>query len=143
ELSSNWEPGTKRHVVILLRNGNQSSAYVDGRRVEGAPLDLKDKGSKGISHFYIGGDGDSAGSREGVSVTVTNVLLYNRPLSDIELTVLNTIKLSIPQTAEEGETDEGTALDGGAHGDASNHCGSELLPSLLLLLLGLWWFAAL
>ncbi|EAN87995.1 trans-sialidase, putative [Trypanosoma cruzi] len=143
ELSSNWEPGKTHQVAIVLRNGNQGFVYVDGRRVEGAPLDLKDKCSKGISHFYIGGDGDSAGSREGVSVTVTNVLLYNRPLSDIELTVLNTIKLSIPQTAEEGETDEGTALDGGAHGDASNHCGSELLPSLLLLLLGLWWFAAL
>ncbi|EAN95686.1 putative trans-sialidase, Group V [Trypanosoma cruzi] len=143
ELSSNWERGKTHQVAIVLRKGNQGFVYVDGRRVEGAPLDLKDKGSKGISHFYIGGDGDSAGSREGVSVTVTNVLLYNRPLSDIELTVLNTIKLSIPQTAEEGETDEGTALDGGAHGDAGSMRGSRLLPSLLLLLLGLWWFASL
>ncbi|RNC38013.1 trans-sialidase [Trypanosoma cruzi] len=33
ELSSTGEPGTKRHVVILQRNGNQSTAYVDGQRV--------------------------------------------------------------------------------------------------------------
>ncbi|KAF8284486.1 putative trans-sialidase, Group V [Trypanosoma cruzi] len=142
ELSSNWEPGKTHQVAIVLRNSIQGFVYVDGRRVEGAPFDLKDNASKGISHFYIGGDGSSAGSREGVSVTVTNVLLYNRPLSDNELTALNTIKLSIPQTAEAGETDEGTALDGGAHGDAGSMCGSGLLPSLLLLL-GLWWFAAL
>ncbi|EKF28856.1 trans-sialidase, putative, partial [Trypanosoma cruzi marinkellei] len=31
--SSNWEPGTERHVVILIRNGNQTSAYVDGKTV--------------------------------------------------------------------------------------------------------------
>ncbi|KAF5220074.1 hypothetical protein ECC02_006868 [Trypanosoma cruzi] len=142
ELSSNWKPGKTHQVAIVLQNGIQGFVYVDGRRVEGAPFDMKDKGSKGISHFYIGGDGGSAGSRQDVPVTVTNVLLYNRPLSDNELTALNTIKLSIPQTAEAGETDEGTALDGGAHGDASNYCGSGLLPSLLLLL-GLWVFAAL
>ncbi|KAF5216110.1 hypothetical protein ECC02_011146 [Trypanosoma cruzi] len=142
ELSSNWKPGKTHQLAIVLQNGIQGFAYVDGRRVEGAPFDMKDKGSKGISHFYIGGDGGSAWSRQDVPVTVTNVLLYNRPLSDNELTALNTIKLSIPQTAEAGETDEGTALDGGAHGDASNYCGSGLLPSLLLLL-GLWVFAAL
>ncbi|EKF38858.1 trans-sialidase, putative, partial [Trypanosoma cruzi marinkellei] len=42
-----------------------------------------------ISHFYIGGDGSSTGSQEGVSVTVRNVLLYNRPLNDDEIGALN------------------------------------------------------
>ncbi|KAF8286591.1 putative trans-sialidase, Group V [Trypanosoma cruzi] len=145
KLSSTWETGTPQHVAIVLQNGNQGFVYVDGRRVGNEECALENTESQEISQFYIGGDGRSAvsaGSREGVSVTVTNVLLYNRPLDDNEMTALNTIKLSIPQTAKEGETDEGTALDGGAHGDASNHCGSGLLPSLLLLL-GLWWFAAL
>ncbi|RNC39134.1 amastigote surface protein 4 [Trypanosoma cruzi] len=142
ELSSTGEPGTKRHVVILLRNGTQGSVYVDGQRVGDASCELGEAESKGISHFHIGGDGDKTREQEGVPVTVTNVLLYNRPLSSAEMTAHNTIKLSISQTAKEGETDEGTALDGGAHGDASNHCGSGLLPSLLLLL-GLWWFASL
>ncbi|ESS61281.1 trans-sialidase [Trypanosoma cruzi Dm28c] len=141
ELSRTGEPGTKRHVVILLRNGNQGTAYVDGQRV-GAQCALGSTETQEISHFYIGGDGRSAVGQGDVSVTVTNVLLYNRPLSSKEITALDTIKLSISQTAKEGETEEGTALDGGAHGDASNHCGSGLLPSLLLLL-GLWWFAAL
>ncbi|KAF8286854.1 putative trans-sialidase, Group V [Trypanosoma cruzi] len=142
ELSSTSETETKRHVVILLRNGNQGTAYVDGQRVGNEQCALGNTESQEISHFYIGGDGRSAVGQGDVSVTVTNVLLYNRPLSSKEITALNTIRLSISQTAKEGETEEGTALDGGAHGDASNHCGSGLLPSLLLLL-GLWWFAAL
>ncbi|RNF11879.1 putative trans-sialidase [Trypanosoma cruzi] len=93
EHSSNWETKKSEHVVILLRNGNQGSAYVDGQCVGNAQLALQDiEGSKEISHFYIGGDGGSAGSREGVSVTVTNVLLYNRPWTEEEVGALNTNK---------------------------------------------------
>ncbi|PBJ76573.1 trans-sialidase [Trypanosoma cruzi cruzi] len=83
-------------VVILLRNGSQGTAYVDGQRVgRDAQCQLENTEPKGISHFYIGGDGgsaDGAGSEEGVSVTVTNVLLYNRPLNDAEITAINTNK---------------------------------------------------
>ncbi|RNF12826.1 trans-sialidase [Trypanosoma cruzi] len=79
EHSSTWEKEKTQHVVILLRNGNQGTAYVDGERVgEDAQCQLENTEPKGISHFYIGGDGDSAvstESQEGVSVTVTNVLL--------------------------------------------------------------------
>ncbi|EKF39156.1 trans-sialidase, putative, partial [Trypanosoma cruzi marinkellei] len=71
-------------------NGNQGSAYVDGESVGEATCAVENKGSKSISHFYIGGDGGSAGSQEDVSVTVRNVLLYNRPLSSEEITALNT-----------------------------------------------------
>ncbi|EKG00366.1 trans-sialidase, putative, partial [Trypanosoma cruzi] len=55
--------------------------------------------SEAVSHFYIGGDRNSAGvvgSEEGVSVTVTNVLLYNRPLSTAEIGALNPNKASSP-----------------------------------------------
>ncbi|EKG08208.1 trans-sialidase, putative, partial [Trypanosoma cruzi] len=65
---------------MLLRNGSQGSAYVDGQPVGDEQCELKTKASKEISHFYIGGDGGSAEGQEGVSVTVSNVLLYNRPL---------------------------------------------------------------
>ncbi|EKF28304.1 trans-sialidase, putative, partial [Trypanosoma cruzi marinkellei] len=102
ELSSNWEPGTERHVVILIRNGNQTSAYVDGKTVGNQPCTLDTTNSNVVSHFYIGGNGGnaaSAGSGEGVSVTVKNVLLYNRPLSSEEMTALTT-KLSIPKVAD-------------------------------------------
>ncbi|EKF98934.1 trans-sialidase, putative, partial [Trypanosoma cruzi] len=103
ELSSTWEKETTHHVVILLRNGTQGSAYVDGQCVGGdVPCALGNKDLKEISHFYIGGDGNSAGgagSEEDVSVTVTNVLLYNRPLDDDEITALNA-KLSIPKAKD-------------------------------------------
>ncbi|ESS62568.1 trans-sialidase [Trypanosoma cruzi Dm28c] len=81
---------TKQHVVILLRNGNQRSAYVDGQRVGGGEAcGLENKDSKEVSHFYIGGDGKGTEIREGVSVTVRNVLLYNRPLSSEEIDAFN------------------------------------------------------
>ncbi|KAF8284939.1 putative trans-sialidase, Group VI [Trypanosoma cruzi] len=101
--SSNLATETTHHVVILLRNGNQGSAYVDGQRVgRDEACDLKNTEDKKISHFYIGGDGNSAGGVSGVqdvSVTVTNVLLYNRPLDDDEINALNT-KLSIPKAKD-------------------------------------------
>ncbi|EKG00930.1 trans-sialidase, putative, partial [Trypanosoma cruzi] len=123
EQSSTWESQTQYQVAIVLQNGTQGSVYVDGKRVEGVPFDLKDKGSKVISHFYIGGDGGNAentGGREGVSVTVKNVLLYNRPLGDTELTALNANKvpISVPEYRNElaGETDlpavSGSDLEG-------------------------------
>ncbi|KAF8306617.1 putative trans-sialidase, Group VI [Trypanosoma cruzi] len=104
EHSRDWDPETtkKDHVVILLRNGNHRSAYVDGQRVGGdAQCALKNADSKEISHFYIGGDGDKTRSQEGVSVTVTNVLLYNRPLSSEEITALNPNKDSTPPLEED------------------------------------------
>ncbi|PWV03232.1 putative trans-sialidase, Group V [Trypanosoma cruzi] len=92
------EPEKAQHVVILLRNGSQGSAYVDGQPVGGdEQCELKTKASKEISHFYIGGDGGSAEGQEGVSVTVSNVLLYNRPLSSEEIAGLAKTKVTIPE----------------------------------------------
>ncbi|EKF28356.1 trans-sialidase, putative, partial [Trypanosoma cruzi marinkellei] len=79
------------HVAIVLQNGTQGTAYVDGKRVEDAKCELENKEDKNVSHFYIGGDGGIAGnsgSREDVSVTVTNVLLYNRPLDINDINAL-------------------------------------------------------
>ncbi|KAF8277919.1 putative trans-sialidase, Group V [Trypanosoma cruzi] len=82
KLKSTWDPETQYQVAIVLRNGTQGSAYVDGQRVCGnVQRELETTKSKAISHFYIGGDGGSAEGQEDVSVTVTNVLLYNRPFS--------------------------------------------------------------
>ncbi|RNC40995.1 putative trans-sialidase, partial [Trypanosoma cruzi] len=86
ELSSGWETGTpQQHVVIVLRNGTQGSVYVDGQRVGNEECALGNGESNEISHFYIGGDGVNAANKEEVSVTVTNVLLYNRPLDEAEI----------------------------------------------------------
>ncbi|EKF99985.1 trans-sialidase, putative, partial [Trypanosoma cruzi] len=95
------EPEKAQHVVILLRNGNHGSAYVDGQPVGGnEQCKLETTDSKEISHFYIGGETDDAESREGVSVTVTNVMLYNRPLDDNEITALNKKKPSISRLGD-------------------------------------------
>ncbi|EKG03549.1 trans-sialidase, putative, partial [Trypanosoma cruzi] len=113
EHSSTWEKEKTQHVVLLIRNGNQGTAYVDGQRVGGdEQCELKTKASKEISHFYIGGDGDKTGSQEGVSVTVTNVLLYNRPLDSTELDAFNPNKAPIsPQVPENAQ---GTLLQSSA-----------------------------
>ncbi|RNC36953.1 putative trans-sialidase, partial [Trypanosoma cruzi] len=107
--SRDWE-AKKQHVIILLRNGNQGSAYVDGQPVSGdAQCDLKNTKDKKISHFYIGGDGGAKADSEvqDVSVTVTNVLLYNRPLNDDEISALNA-KLSISKAKDTKTVKKGT-----------------------------------
>ncbi|EKG06671.1 trans-sialidase, putative [Trypanosoma cruzi] len=81
-----------QQVAIVLRNGTQGSAYVDGNFVGNAQCEFEGKEDKKISHFYIGGDGSNTEGQGGVSVTVTNVLLYNRPLDGNEITALDTIK---------------------------------------------------
>ncbi|EKG01197.1 trans-sialidase, putative [Trypanosoma cruzi] len=87
--SVNLATETTHQMVLMLQNGTQGSAYVDGKPVgEDVPCDLINTEDKKISHFYIGGDGNSAGGagrQEEVSVTVTNVLLYNRPLNSDEI----------------------------------------------------------
>ncbi|EKG02346.1 trans-sialidase, putative [Trypanosoma cruzi] len=101
ELSSAGEEETTHQMVLMLQNGTQASAYVDGQRVGGdVPCDLKNTKDKKISHFYFGGDGSSAGGagrQEDLSVTVRNVLLYNRPLDDNEINALNPNKASTPK----------------------------------------------
>ncbi|EKF29236.1 trans-sialidase, putative, partial [Trypanosoma cruzi marinkellei] len=96
DISSTLKPETTHHVAIVLRNGTQGSAYVNGQPVVDEKCELKTTGlkDKKVSHFYIGGDGSNTGIQEGVSVTVKNVLLYNRPLDEAEITALNA-KLSI------------------------------------------------
>ncbi|EKF31142.1 trans-sialidase, putative [Trypanosoma cruzi marinkellei] len=138
--SSNWATDTRRHVVILLRNGSQGFAYVDGERVGNQPCTLDTTDLKRISHFYIGGNGGSMGRREDVSVTVTNLLLYNRPMNGNNIRLLNANEISVSKSVEVASNPHAV---GGATGDGSTVCGSGLLPSLLLLLLGLWGFAAL
>ncbi|KAF8287813.1 putative trans-sialidase, Group V [Trypanosoma cruzi] len=161
EHNSTWEPGKTYQVAIVLRNGKQGSAYIDGQRVGDASCELKNVDSKGISHFYIGGDGGSAGGQEGVSVTVRNVLLYNRPLTfsgpdaEVERDVASPagavsrtktggeIKTEgKPATTQQVPTASSSHAVGEAAGNAGTMRGSGPPPSLLLLL-GLWGFAAL
>ncbi|PWU88552.1 putative trans-sialidase, Group VI [Trypanosoma cruzi] len=102
EMQNRIEGQEKTHqVAIVLQNGTQGSVYVDGQRVlENVQCQLEGKEDKKISHFYIGGDGSNTEGQGGVSVTVTNVLLYNRPLDGNEITALNAIKPPITPPKE-------------------------------------------
>ncbi|RNC46075.1 amastigote surface protein 4 [Trypanosoma cruzi] len=161
-LKSTWEPQRQYQVAIVLRNGTQGSVYVDGQRVcESVQSKFENTESKGISHFYIGGNGGNAENTagdEGVSVTVRNVLLYNRPLTftggsaDLEEDIASASEAPVEQAASQQsrknrETQQvPAALSSHAVGEKTGDDGivrgSGLLP-LLLLLLGLWGFAAL
>ncbi|EKF99035.1 trans-sialidase, putative, partial [Trypanosoma cruzi] len=92
---------TPQHVVILLKNGTQGSVYVDGQRVGNGECALGSGESKEISHFYIGGDGKNAANKEGVPVTVANVLLYNRPWDEAEVAAFNPNKAPTPSPVDE------------------------------------------
>ncbi|EKF99843.1 trans-sialidase, putative, partial [Trypanosoma cruzi] len=80
-----------------LQNGTQGSAYVDGNFVGNAQCEFEGKEDKKISHFYIGGDGSNTEGQGGVSVTVSNVLLYNRPLTSEEIAALAKNTITIPK----------------------------------------------
>ncbi|KAF5217210.1 hypothetical protein ECC02_009937 [Trypanosoma cruzi] len=161
KLKSTWATETQYQVAIVPQNGTQGSVYVDGQRVCGsAQRGLEATEPQEISHFYIGGDGGSAGDQGYVSVTVRNVLLYNRPLTfsgpdaEVEKDVASPAgAVSRTKTGDEMKAEGKPATTqqvpaassshavGEAAGDGGTVRGSGLLP--LVLLLGLWGFAAL
>ncbi|EKF27236.1 trans-sialidase, putative, partial [Trypanosoma cruzi marinkellei] len=127
EHSVAWEPGTTHQVAIVLQNGTQGSVYVDGERVGGSPFDLKDKDSKEISHFFIGGDGSNVVqkvSQEGVSVTVRNVLLYNRPWTFEEIAGLAKNTITVPKP-EGSRTSAGGTLSRSVSGSGEQGAVSQ------------------
>ncbi|RNC39307.1 trans-sialidase, partial [Trypanosoma cruzi] len=126
EPSSGWETETQYQVAIVLQNGTQGSVYVDGQRVGNEECALGNGESNEISHFYIGGDGENAANKEGVSVTVTNVLLYNRPWDEAEITALNPNKDPTPPvTPNAQKTGTSSALDGSHLTERGQSMGSS------------------
>ncbi|RNE95554.1 group II trans-sialidase superfamily, partial [Trypanosoma conorhini] len=78
-----WESG-KEYKVALMLQGSKGSVYVDGELVGSSDaLPTPEARNFEISYFYFG-DGEGGNDRGG-RVAVTNVLLYNRPLSGEEL----------------------------------------------------------
>ncbi|EKF30436.1 trans-sialidase, putative [Trypanosoma cruzi marinkellei] len=117
---STWDPGREHRVALVLQGGNKGSVYVDGVHVgSSAKLPTPDTRGREITHFSIGGDKGDTNS----SVTVTNVFLYNRPLSVGEIKMVK------------------RSDDKKGGGDGSMRGGVSQL--LLLLLLGLCSFVAL
>ncbi|PWV14140.1 putative trans-sialidase, Group II [Trypanosoma cruzi] len=134
-----WEPGREYEVALVIQGGNKGSVYVDGELVgssEAIPT-LETRGAE-ITHFYFGGDeGDSDSN-----VTVTNVFLYNHPLNPTEMRAIKG-RAPVSTRGPETQVEDGTErrhiprIEGVR---ANAPAGSGLLQ--LLLLLGLWGFAA-
>ncbi|EKF28565.1 trans-sialidase, putative, partial [Trypanosoma cruzi marinkellei] len=125
EHSRTLATGRSQHVVILIRNGTQGSAYVDGQSVGNAPFQLTNANSKEISHFYIGGDAGEAGNGEDVSVTVKNVLLYNRPLDGNEIAALKPNKASISPQMNRNIQEKAIQSSGGQPGQKEQPLGKS------------------
>ncbi|RNC39494.1 trans-sialidase [Trypanosoma cruzi] len=80
--NTTWELGREHQVALMLQDGNKGSVYVDVLIV-GSPENITTLETLGheITQFYFQGDEGDINS----NVTVTNVFLYDRPLSVGEL----------------------------------------------------------
>ncbi|PWV04646.1 putative trans-sialidase, Group II [Trypanosoma cruzi] len=133
--NTTWELGKEHQVALMLQDGHKGYVYVDGVIV-GSPENIRTPETLGheITHFYFGGgEGDINSS----DVTVTNVFLYNRPLSVGELKM-------VKKSDDKKGNDGGKKGNGGGKkgkGDGSMRGGVSRL--LLLLGLGVCAFVAL
>ncbi|KAF5217326.1 hypothetical protein ECC02_009799 [Trypanosoma cruzi] len=160
--SSTWEP-KKEHQVALMLQGQKASVYIDGKSLGEEEVPLKGETPLELFWFCFGACGEDAGQK--TNVKVKNVFLYNRPLNSTEMRAIKDRK-PVPTRAPEPQV-EGMATTehvAAVHGPVElpsalgsttverattaehaaavsfTSAGSGLLP--LLLLLGLWGFAA-
>ncbi|EKF30884.1 trans-sialidase, putative [Trypanosoma cruzi marinkellei] len=98
-----WELNNTYHVVLKMHDG-VGSAYVDGESLFNLTLPRpSDELRDAASHFYFGAYDEQLSSGK-IHAKVTNVFLYNRPLSDAEIGVLNASTFSLPFTGNEQPT---------------------------------------
>ncbi|KAF5225363.1 hypothetical protein ECC02_001541 [Trypanosoma cruzi] len=160
--SSTWEP-KKEHQVALMLQGNKISVHIDGRSLGEEKVSLKSETPLETLEFCFGACGENAGQK--TKATVKNVFLYNRPLNSTEMRAIKDripVSTRAPEPQVEGmATAEHVAAVHGpvelpsAPGSTTverattaehaaavsfTSAGSGLMP--LLLLLGLWGFAA-
>nr|BAF74649.1 glycoprotein 82 kDa [Trypanosoma cruzi] len=119
--SGTWEP-KKEYQVALMLQGNKASVYIDGRLLGEEETMLPGETPLELVRFCFG-----ACEMHNFPVTVKNVFLYNRPLNSTEMT-------AIKERKPEDKKGKGSG-DGSMHGGVSR--------ALLLMLLGMWGFAAL
>ncbi|KAF5216065.1 hypothetical protein ECC02_011195 [Trypanosoma cruzi] len=138
--NGSWE-SKKGYQVALMLQGKKASVYIDGKLLGEEEVPLKGEAPLELVRFCFGACGKDAGQK--TKVTVKNVFLYNRPLNSTEI---NALKEKAHTLNGPGEALAGwAALEGAAAREHAavvglTSAGSGLLP--LLLLLGLWGFAA-
>ncbi|RNC51628.1 trans-sialidase-like protein [Trypanosoma cruzi] len=137
--SSTWEP-KEEHQVALMLQGRKVFVYIDGQSLGEEEVPLKSETPLELVRFCFGVCGEDAGHK--TDVTVKNVFLYNRPLNSTEMTAIKD-RIPVPTRGPETQVEDGTErrhiprIEGVR---ANAPAGSGLLP--LLLLLGMWGFAA-
>ncbi|EKF38044.1 trans-sialidase, putative [Trypanosoma cruzi marinkellei] len=129
--SGSWEP-KKEYQVTLMLQGKKASVYIDGESLREEEVPLTGERPLELVRFCFGACGEREGDEQESHVTVKNVFLYNRPLNSTEISVIKE-KVHTWKTVPESQVE-------GAPKPLAP-AGSGLLP--LLLLLGLWVFAAL
>ncbi|MGK7235944.1 hypothetical protein [Streptomyces hygroscopicus] len=101
ELTKSWKLNRKYHVALSYAWDDKGvynvCAYIDGKRLHCKELDLNfQELEDGIENFYIGSPDNSQRGMEGY-ITVPNVMLYNRKLSDDEIMTLSRGKYMIDE----------------------------------------------
>ncbi|RNF00474.1 putative complement regulatory protein [Trypanosoma cruzi] len=105
-----WEPN-KTYQVGLRMDYDYWTVLVDREEIHQKRYDKNLFNSHRISHFYIGGDSKHR-SATGGHVTVTNVMLYNELLLEVELYKLKMSEVAIPSLGvEENPTEQVTSTD--------------------------------
>ncbi|KAF5213604.1 hypothetical protein ECC02_013863 [Trypanosoma cruzi] len=133
--SSTWVP-KKEHQVALMLQGKKASVHIDGKSLGEEEVPLKGEAPLELVRFCFGACSEDAGQK--TKVTVKNVFLYNRPLNSTEMRAIKDRK-PVPTRAPEPQVERATTAEHAAAVSFTS-AGSGLLP--LLLLLGLWGFAA-
>nr|AAD10619.1 surface glycoprotein [Trypanosoma cruzi] len=113
-----WEPGREYQVALMLQDGNKGFVYVDGVLVGNpAMLPTPEERWTEFSHFYFGAsEGDS-----GTDATLTDVFLYNRPLSVGELKMIKEVE----DKKEKGSGDSEDKKESGDSEDKKESGDSE------------------
>ncbi|KAH9579978.1 hypothetical protein LSM04_005413 [Trypanosoma melophagium] len=110
-----WE-GDKEYSVILTFENGKDSVYINGIRLDvGTKLRITE--GEESSHFYFGVDSEDESplttteSKPSAEITVKDVMLYNRVLSNEELDVFlkNKLITNFPQQAETKISEQTTA----------------------------------
>ncbi|EKF28611.1 trans-sialidase, putative [Trypanosoma cruzi marinkellei] len=128
--SGSWEP-KKEYQVTLMLQGKNASVYIDDKLLGEEEVPLTGERPLELVRFCFGACGEKEGHEQESHVTVTNVFLYNRPMNPTEVSVIKDKVHMLKKVLK-------LQVEGAPKPFAP--AGSGLLP--LLLLLGLWVFAA-
>ncbi|EKF28453.1 trans-sialidase, putative, partial [Trypanosoma cruzi marinkellei] len=102
-----WEPN-KTYQLVLQMYSDYWTVFLDAEEIHHTEYNEKLFDSYRISHFYVGGDSKDQNATGG-HVTVTNVMLYNKKLSEGVLDKLKESKVTIPSPGVEKNPTEPAA----------------------------------